>query len=229
MDNHASANEYKEDIDAFFRKELEEGALFGPSEEEPHPSFTWALLMTRPKGTGRRVILDLTYGDHSVNNHTDRCCYNGVPINLTLPTLDALIPTLQSLGTEARVFKIDIARAFRHVPIDPGDAIHLGMKWRNKYYVDKFLAFGAVHGTAIFQRITDFIRFILAKQGICVFNYIDDIYCHVDTAEHAFQSLTSVISEVGLPMNPQKVFSPTTSLAIMGILVDVNKASFRFK
>ena len=228
QDNHASANEYGEEIDAFFKTELEEGALFGPFEEEPHPVFTWAPLMTRPKGTGRRVILDLTYGDHSVNNHTDRTCYDGMSFKLTLPTLDALIPTLQSLGSEARVFKIDVARAFRHVPIDPGDAIHLGMKWRNKYYIDKFLAFGAVHGTAIFQRITDFIRFILAKQGIHVFNYIDDIYacCHVDTAEHAFQSLISVITEVGLPMNPQKVFSPTTSLTIMGIVVDVHRASF---
>ena len=102
------------------------------------------------------------------------------------------------------------------------------MKWRGKYYVDKFLAFGAVHGTAIFQRITDFIRFILVKLGICVFNYIDDIYacCHVDKAEHAFESLTSVITNIGLPMNSQKVFSPTTSLAIMGIVVDVNQAMF---
>ena len=67
--------------------------------------------------------------------------------------------------------------------MDPGDAIHL-IKWRGKFYVEKFLAFGAVHGTGIFQHITDFIRYILAKQGFVVFNYIDDIYgCyHVDQA-----------------------------------------------
>ena len=94
VDNHASANEHKEDIDAFFRKEIEEGTLFGPFEEEPHPAFMWAPLMTRLKGAGRQVILDLTYGDHSVNNHTDRSCYDGVPFNLNLPTLDALVPTL---------------------------------------------------------------------------------------------------------------------------------------
>ena len=84
------------------------------------------------------------------------------------------------------------------------------MKWRGRFYVDKFLAFGAVHRTAIFQCITDFIRFILAEQGIVVFNYIDDIYacCHVDQAAHAFKMLNDVIQEVGLPVNPQKVFSP---------------------
>ena len=166
--------------------------------------------MTRPKGSGRRVILHLTYGEHSVNNHTDRNLCDGVPFKFSLPMLDALIPTLQHFGSEARIFKVDTARSFRHIPVDPGDAIHLGMRWRGKYYMDKFLAFGAVHGTGIFQRITDFIGYILAKQQICVFNYIDDIYacCHASVAEQAFYSLTSVITAVGLPMNPQKVFRP---------------------
>ena len=98
MDNHSSANEYAQEVDAFLCKEMKEGALFGPFDEEPHPAFTWAPLMTRPKGSGRRVILDLTYGDHSVNNYTDKCCYDGTPFSLTLPTLDALIPTLRDLG-----------------------------------------------------------------------------------------------------------------------------------
>ena len=132
------------------------------------------------------------------------------------------------MGGDARLFKVDISHAFCHVSVDPGDAIHLGMKWRGKYYVNRFLAFRAVHGTGIFQYTADFIRYILAKQGILVFNYIDDIYicCHVDKAEEAFQGLTNVISAIGLPMNPQKVFSPTTSLTIMGIVVDTNNASF---
>ena len=90
-----------------------------------------------------------------------------------------------TFGQQWTCFQSRYSCAFPHVPVHPGDAIHLGMKWRGKYYVDKFLAFGAVHGTGIFQRITDFIGYILAKQHICVFNYIDDIYacCHVNGAE----------------------------------------------
>ena len=73
-----------------------------------------------------------------------------------------------------------------------------------RFYVDKFLAFGAVYGMRIFQRITDFVRYILAKQGFVVFNYIDDIYacCHVDQASQAFNALNEVIFVVGLPINP---------------------------
>ena len=76
--------------------------------------------------------------------------------------MDNLLPVLRELGSDVRLFKIDI--------------FHLGMMWKDKYYVEKFLVFGVVYGTEIFQRITDFVRFILAKQGIEVYNYIDDIY-----------------------------------------------------
>ena len=229
-ENHYSALAYPAEIDAFFKKELREGALFGPFETKPHPAFTWAPLMSRPKGAGRRVILDLSYGENSVNNHTLRDVFDVTPFKLSLPSLDNFLPTLQHWGGDARLFKVDISRAFRNVPVDPGDAIHemQYMKWRGKFYIDKFLALGAVHGTAIFQRITDFIRFILAEQGIVVFNYIDDIYacCHVDQAANTFKALNDVVQEVGLPINPQKVFSPTTNLAIMGIVIDVKAGTF---
>ena len=100
--------------------------------------------------------------------------------------------------------------------------------WQNKYYIDKNLAFGAIHGTAIFERITYLIRFILAKQGVKIFNYNDDIYacCHKDVANEAFDALTLVIEQVGLPINPSKVFPPTTVLSIMGIVVNVRERTF---
>ena len=100
--------------------------------------------------------------------------------------------------------------------------------WQNKYYIDKNLAFGAIHGMAIFERITNLIRFILAKQGVNIFNYIDDIYacCHKDVANEAFDALTLVIEQVGLPINPSKVFPPTTVLSIMGIVVNVRERTF---
>ena len=85
--------------------------------------------MSRPKGAGRRVILDLSYGENSVNVHTTRDSFDTMPFKLSLPSLDNLLPTLQRWGSDAQIFKVDISRAFRNVPVDPGDAIHLGMKW----------------------------------------------------------------------------------------------------
>ena len=61
-DNHAPAVRHAEANDAYIAIEKGDGALFGPFESEPHPEFTWSPLMTRPKGVGHRVILDLSFG-----------------------------------------------------------------------------------------------------------------------------------------------------------------------
>ena len=142
--------------------------------------------------------------------------------------MDGLIVKLNALGDHARFFKVDISRTFRNVRIDTGDAIHLGIKWKDKYYIDQNLAFGAVHGTAIFERITDFVRFLMAKKGFQIHNYIDDLYggCHEDDADVAFNSLLDILNNLGLPVNPAKVFSPTNRLAIMGIIVYVESRRF---
>ena len=126
------------------------------------------------------------------------------------------------------MFKVDVARAFRNVRIDPGDAIHLGIRWRDQYFLDKNLAFGAIHGTAIFQRITDLVRYLMAKQGFVVHNYIDDIYavCHRHHVNKAYETLKKILTSMGLPLNLKKVFSLCTKLNIIGITVDINTRTF---
>ena len=74
-DNHASAWRHAEAIDEYIAVEKGHGALFGPFESKPHPDFTWSPLMTRPKGAGHRVILNLSFGDFSVNKATPKGVY----------------------------------------------------------------------------------------------------------------------------------------------------------
>ena len=128
-ENHHSANVHSSAVDDYIQSELQHGALLGPFDTIPHPCYTWSPLLTRPKGEGRRVILDLSFGEASVNNATIKDSYDGLPFQLKLPSLDSLLPALNCLGENARLFKIDISRAFRNVRIDPGDAIHLGISW----------------------------------------------------------------------------------------------------
>ena len=154
--------------------------------------------------------MDLSFGEFSVNRATNKECYDGFPFTLKLPRLEALIPTLVALGKDARLLKVDISWAFRNVRIDLGDTLHLRICWKGKFFLDKNVAFGAVHGTAIFERITDLIRYILAKRGFTIYNYIDDIYacCHKDKAQACFDTLVQVLTEIGLPINPKKLHTP---------------------
>ena len=91
--------------------------------------------------------------------------YDNGHFSLNLPGLDNLLSTLRNLLDKALLFKIDISRAFHNIPVDTADAIHLGIKWDEKYYIDKHLAFGAVYGTAIFEVISNFVRFILVQHA----------------------------------------------------------------
>ena len=92
--------------------------------------------------------------------------YDCLPFTLKFPNLDSVLPQLEKLDQDACLFKVDISRTFRNVRIDPGDAVHLGIYWNNQFYLDKNLAFGAVHGTAIFQRMTDFVRFLMENVAL---------------------------------------------------------------
>ena len=75
-DNHSSARDYPQAVTEYVQLGLQEGALLDPFQQPPHTSYTWSPSMTCPKSTGHRVILDLSFGDHSENNNTETSCYD---------------------------------------------------------------------------------------------------------------------------------------------------------
>ena len=87
---------------------------------------------------------------NSVNNRVTRNLFDGQQFLLKFPTVDHIID--QITATEGRVLlaKIDIARAFRNLRVDPVDAFKFGIKWQNKYYLDVLAVFGSVHGSVAF-------------------------------------------------------------------------------
>ena len=209
-DNHSSANASPTEVREYIQSEITLGSLVGPFLQPPHEQFTWSPLMMRPKDTGRRVILDLSFGEFSVNKATHLTQYDHTSFNLKLPHMDEMIPQLEKLGSDARLFKVDISRAFRNIRIDPGDALHLGI---------------SLWGSPQHSHIP---MFLMAKKGFVIYNYIDDMYacCHVDTANEAFEALVDITTHIGLPMNKKKVFQLTKVLTIMGIVVDVDQRTF---
>ena len=84
------------------------------------------------------------------------------------------------------------------------------------------LAFATASGTAIFQRISDAVRRILAKENIRVWNYIDDIFACLpaSVADVGFRRIVELFKELGLPINPDKLVSPTDEMTCMGIVVN---------
>ena len=113
---------------------------------------------------------------------------------------------------------------FRQLPIDPADSLKLGFHWQGRYYLDKFCAFGFLHGSGIYQACSDFITFILAQFGHTVFGYLDDYILVGKRSDihEGFQLLYHLIEYLDLKINPDKVIPPTKHITCLGITIDVD-------
>ena len=128
--NHKSAIEYPRHVATYLREEIGNKAMLGPFTDPPIENLHTSPFMTRDKSssTNRRVIIDLSWPlGHSVNSGVGSDSYLGTDFVLTYPSVDNITEEVLKLGKGCQIFKVDISRAFRHVPIDPGDLDLLGL------------------------------------------------------------------------------------------------------
>ena len=176
MGNHKSATEFPADIDAYIDKETKFDAILGPFKEKPIALSHSSPFMTRPKPNSdrRHVIIDLSWSlGASVNASIYKNSYLDSDFSLTFPTVDDITAELKTLGRGALLYKVDVSHAFRHVKVDPVDFDLLGLEW-NGHYVDMCVPFGTRHGSQIFQRLNDGVRYIMHQKGFIIIDYIDD-------------------------------------------------------
>ena len=120
------------------QEEIYHKAILGPHKDSPIESLHISPFMTRDKlnSINRRVIIDLSWPHGgSVNAGVPTDQYLGTDFVLTYPSVDNITQEVLKLGRGCKIFKVDISRAFRHVPIDPGDLDLLGLHWRD-YFID---------------------------------------------------------------------------------------------
>ena len=223
--NHRSEMDHPQ---AYLEEERNFQAILGPNNVSPLSNLHISPLMARdkPGAKHRRVIADLRYPQgHSVNAGVDGESYLKSEFLLTLPSVDHITDQIQKLGKGCKIYKIYISRAFRHVKLDPGDYNLTGIHF-NSYFVDTCLAFGSRNGSTIFERLTYATRFIMTQKGHKVTNYIDDIVrCDVNSSvDRSFQTLFSLLQDLGLNISQQKRVHLTTRATCLG--VEINTADF---
>ena len=136
--NHKSATEYLDHVMAYLKEELQYQAILGPFKQLPIDQLHISPFMTldKPNSVHRRVIIDLSWPlGESVNAGVPADRYLGTKFVLTYPSIDNITQEVMRLGKGCQIFKVDISRAFRHVPIDPGDLDLLGLHWED-YFID---------------------------------------------------------------------------------------------
>ena len=125
-------------------------------------------IRAKPNSDRRRVIIDLSWPlGASVNAGIDKMSYLTSAFALTFPTGDDITTELTHLGHGALLYKVDISRAFLHVKVDPGDYDLLGLQWQG-FYVDTCIPFGMQHGSKIFQRLSDGVRYMMHDSPLSI-------------------------------------------------------------
>ena len=132
--NHPSALAYPKVVDQYISKEVGLGAMLGPCDYRDFDHYPCSILLTRPKDRNkRRVILNLShpYGA-SVNDSVSKSHFDGRRFTLKFPSIDDIVQDILEIEDPV-IFKIDVARAFHNLRIDPVDAVKFGISWGGSF------------------------------------------------------------------------------------------------
>lgn len=224
--NHPSALSYSEHVDYYIATELELGAIAGPFIHNPLPRpLICSPLQTVPKrgSTKRRVVMDLSFPPSgSVNSGIPDNTYLDEHYKLRLPGIDRLCEFILQHGRGCLLYKLDLQRAYRQLPIDPKDYFYLGFRHKNMLYFDTRCPFGLRTSAMICQRTTKAVVHCFTELGFFADVYLDDFY-GADTPERAslaFQTLQDLLHELGLQTSPDKDCPPSTNMVCLGVEVD---------
>ena len=230
--NHHSALAFPEHVTNYIQTELDHGAMLGPFTTPPFKYFHLSPLMTRPKkdSEDRRVIVDLSFPHGtSVNDGIPKDEYLGKCYKLQYPGIDTLVSYIMEKGQGCHIFKIDLARAYRHFRADVSNYCMFMIEWERKFYIDTSIPFGLRTGAMICQRVTNALAYILSQRGINICNYIDDLAgCNYPgQATKDYIMAREVTRELGLQEAPHKLCPPSTNMIFLGVLFDTLKLTLQ--
>lgn len=225
--NHKGAREFPQQIDAYLEKECSLGATIGPLDVQPFKvdcHISPINSVEKRDSQERRVIVDLSYPKKggSVNAAINLELVSEEDVTLKYPTIDALVDLVVKKGRGCALFKRDLSRAYRQIPVDMGDVHVLGYRWRRGLYFDLALPMGLKSSAFFCQKVTNLIRHILEDEGFEVVNYLDDFGGAEtwDRAQSAFRALGDILDKAGLKDSKDKRIPPTVNMVFLGIMFD---------
>ena len=229
--NCPSANAQSQVIDEYLKEEILHGSIAGPFQCPPIKNLHINRFGVIPKSTpGKwRLIMDLSFPpDESVNSlipdSAAEVRYMGI---------QEAVDKLMLVGPGALMAKFDIKRAYRLLPVNTNDRSLLGMKWKNKYYIDLALPFGLRSAPKIFTKFADVLEYLLSRVGSIthIQHYLDDFFLvgnpNSNDCQSALSACFHLCRELGIPLAEDKTAGPSTVLTFLGIELDSSSMELR--
>ena len=223
--NLKSATSNPKLVTAAFNKELSKGHISGPFSQPPLKDLHCSPVGMRQKPDGSaRIILDLSQPEgNSVNSGIDKSEYS-----VQYTSFDEATDIIAKTGKNALLTKIDIASAFRIIPVKKEEWHLLGMRWLDKYFIDTHLPFGSRSSPFIFTVFADLLTWIIQNQidPNIVVHYLDDflIICrnNVPLASSTLHKIIRLFNWLNIPIAHEKLEGPAISLVFLGIRIDTS-------
>ena len=152
--------------------------------------------------------------------------------SLAYASIDDAATTILRLGRFTKQAKLDIASAYRMVPVHPDDRLLLGMRWKGEVFVDSALPFGLRSAPKVFTAVADGLEWILRTRGGCEsIHYLDDYqFMGCPGSAECAESLDlaeSTCDTLGVPLALEKREGPTHRLVFLGIELESSKLELR--
>ena len=121
--------------------------------------------------------------------------------------------------------KLYLKSAYRMVPVHPEDSPLLGIQWKGETYFDQALPFGLRSAPIIFSAVADGLAWALFQSGVDYsLYYLDDFFfcspCDSTSCQGALSVAIPLCHRLGIPVAPEKIKGPATSLTFLGINLD---------
>ena len=112
----------------------------------------------------RHIVLDFRYPKlSSVNDGIPKDSYLGHKLHYHLSGSAQFIDLINFYGPGCLLFKCDLGRAYRQIPVDPKDYHYLAFHWRDKIYFHTVFPF-RLHPTSVAcQQTTNTVTYIYFK------------------------------------------------------------------
>ena len=217
--NHQSVANNKDAVDRYVQHEVVCGKL-ATTSSRVHTNPIG--LIPKPAQPGKfRLIVDLSApAGHSVNDGiSPELC------SLSYASVDDAACLLRHYGRGTLMAKLDLRSAYRMVPVHPHDQWLLGIQWGKHTYVDKALPFGLRSAPKIFNAVADGLAWAMLCEGIAhPIHYLDDfLFCgppNTGSCQAALGKAIPICHQLGLPIAPEKVEGPSTTITFLGIEID---------
>ena len=221
--NCRSAQDHPDVVDTYLAKELALGRVPGPFPDNlPGVMISRFGVIPKSGQPGKwRLIVDLSAPSLASVNDGISTLDSGMAYS---SFSDAARMILQ-LGPGTEMAKIDIASAFRLIPVHPDDRYLLGMKWNDHVYIDRQLPFGLRSAPLLFNGYADALEWIIRASGVHhILHYLDDFLVlgppHSGVCLAALDAMISICQSLGVPLAADKIAGPATSLVFLGIELD---------